>query len=500
MQILKYQTVIIGSGFAGRTVADKLSKGSYLIVERGEDRDYGQMYARFEEKMRATGDFHAAEDYAYGSDFPWNVRPQLSRWNYSKYSMVRGGTSNWWGGNTRRCSPETFEQDGPVSWPISYDELTPWYEQAEQLLRVAGDPDNPIERPFTSMPGAQYWRDAYKPYFPLARLSNVALNRVPEGSAAGQCKGRSQCTICREDAKIRPDNVFREHDTLYGAFAMSILFDGDVAKAIECYDGKQIFQIEFDCLVVAANGVETPRLFGRSELPEGVRRESIGRFYQDHGHLDLHCKLDQPLAYGNLGGLAHVHVPEISTYYPSAFGPIEASAFALTHEPPPEAFEAGLNPAVLRARGSDAFMRDVAGCFAIFCELEIPPTAGFRVDLDSEEPRILDDDYVKVIEAFDDVTGQICRKLTALGIEVVGINPKYRAGYNSHHLSGTMNCSDGPNGVVDRDMRVIGTRNVYVAGSSVMPRAGGHGPTLTIVALAARLGEYLAASVQANQL
>ncbi|NLA18973.1 hypothetical protein GPU89_20530 [Burkholderia cepacia] len=57
MQILKYQTVIIGSGFAGRTVADKLSKGSYLIVERGEDRDYGQMYARFEEKMRATGIF-----------------------------------------------------------------------------------------------------------------------------------------------------------------------------------------------------------------------------------------------------------------------------------------------------------------------------------------------------------------------------------------------------------------------------------------------------------
>jgi glucose dehydrogenase len=61
-----------------------------------------------------------------------------------------------------------------------------------------------------------------------------------------------------------------------------------------------------------------------------------------------------------------------------------------------------------------------------------------------------------------------------------------------------MNCSDGPNGVVDRDLKVIGTSNVYVAGSSVMPRAGGHGPTLTIVALAARLGEHLVASPPSN--
>jgi choline dehydrogenase-like flavoprotein len=56
-----------------------------------------------------------------------------------------------------------------------------------------------------------------------------------------------------------------------------------------------------------------------------------------------------------------------------------------------------------------------------------------------------------------------------------------------------MNCSAGDQGVVDTDMRVRGTANVYVAGSSVMPRAGGHGPTLTIVALAERLGAHLQA-------
>ncbi|MEA3121376.1 MAG: hypothetical protein QOH33_931, partial [Paraburkholderia sp.] len=219
----------------------------------------------------------------------------------------------------------------------------------------------------------------------------------------------------------------------------------------------------------------------------------------DHGHLDIYCKLAKPLAYGNVGGLSHVHVSEISAYYGTRLGDLEASAFALTHEPPPEAFRAGLDPNVLRAGGAMAFMHDIAGCFALFCELEIPPSAEFRVDLESEEPRVLDENYPDVIDAFDDVTSQICRRLTACGVEVLGINPKYRVGYNSHHLSGTMNCSDGPHGVVDRDMRVIGTRNVYVAGSSVMPRAGGHGPTLTIVALAVRLGGHLAVMATTNR-
>jgi choline dehydrogenase-like flavoprotein len=48
--------------------------------------------------------------------------------------------------------------------------------------------------------------------------------------------------------------------------------------------------------------------------------------------------------------------------------------------------------------------------------------------------------------------------------------------------------------VVDADLRLIGTDNVYVNGASVIPRAGGSGPTLTIAALGLRLGEYLANS------
>jgi choline dehydrogenase-like flavoprotein len=60
-----------------------------------------------------------------------------------------------------------------------------------------------------------------------------------------------------------------------------------------------------------------------------------------------------------------------------------------------------------------------------------------------------------------------------------------------HHV-GTTRMSDSPrDGVVDRDCRVHGVANLYVAGSSVFPTVGSGTPTLTLVALAMRLGDHL---------
>jgi choline dehydrogenase-like flavoprotein len=61
-----------------------------------------------------------------------------------------------------------------------------------------------------------------------------------------------------------------------------------------------------------------------------------------------------------------------------------------------------------------------------------------------------------------------------------------------YHLIGTTRMNDDPkHGVVDRDCRVHGMSNLYIAGSSVFPTAGSGNPTLLIVALALRLADYL---------
>jgi len=60
-----------------------------------------------------------------------------------------------------------------------------------------------------------------------------------------------------------------------------------------------------------------------------------------------------------------------------------------------------------------------------------------------------------------------------------------------HHLGTTRMHPDPRRGVVDADCRVHGVRNLYVVGSSVFPTAGYANPTLTLIALALRLGRHL---------
>jgi choline dehydrogenase-like flavoprotein len=65
-------------------------------------------------------------------------------------------------------------------------------------------------------------------------------------------------------------------------------------------------------------------------------------------------------------------------------------------------------------------------------------------------------------------------------------------GMHSHHMGTTRMSVDGRTGVVDRNCQFHGVDNLYVAGGSVFATGGACNPTLTIVALASRLGDYLA--------
>jgi len=97
------------------------------------------------------------------------------------------------------------------------------------------------------------------------------------------------------------------------------------------------------------------------------------------------------------------------------------------------------------------------------------------------------------------------RSRIAAAIETAGMGriealPATRPDPNAHHHSGTTRMGSGPGcSVVDRDCRVHGTSNLYVAGASVFASSGYANPTLTIVALAARLAEHLRVLVGATR-
>ena len=498
MQTLHYPLVVIGSGFAGRTVADHFSPKECLILDRGEPLDFG---ARVEEAQKAMANgmpLHEAEARTYRSDLPWNATPKLSGFNNSRYAFVGGGSSNWWGGKCSRFSEHVFQSRDFLPWVFTRSEMDHWYSLAERRLNVSGDPLWGEGEPVNAMPGAAYWRDAYSPYLSPTHIYTVAINRGPEGAfGQGSCKGRGACAVCHHDSKARPDNIFRPLNILYRSYVTEIEFEGAIAKAVQVYDGRDLMRVTFDRLVIAANGLESPRLLARSQLPSGVRREHLGRYYQDHAHFAMNCRIDKPIAFRNLGGLCHVEVKDLSIPYDTAVGSIEVGALALTHPLSPHEYDnaAPLEKLFQPQPGKDKakVLQDaMRGVFQVYCELEIPPQADIRVELEGEAPSVLDDAaYRALLPVFDGVCASMKERLASRNVEVLRSHHWYRNGYGGHHFCGTLNMSDSDRAVTGTDFRLIGTDNVFCAGASIIPRAGGVAPTLTIVALAEMLAEQL---------
>ena len=63
--------------------------------------------------------------------------------------------------------------------------------------------------------------------------------------------------------------------------------------------------------------------------------------------------------------------------------------------------------------------------------------------------------------------------------------------WGCHHMGGTRMASSPEWGVVDKNCRVFGQKNFYIAGSSVFSSGGSTNPTYTIVQLALRLANHL---------
>ena len=141
---------IIGSGITAAMVADKLARTtsrSIVVVEAGDD--YSPMSKRGVARQR----------FLEYRENPW-PRDHLDGFEIEgplqSRSMMVGGLAMHWGGVTPRFSPDDFRHKSLFGvgedWTISYDELDPFYQEAEELMGVAGEqgpPDmDPRSKPF----------------------------------------------------------------------------------------------------------------------------------------------------------------------------------------------------------------------------------------------------------------------------------------------------------------------------------------------------------------
>ncbi|WP_396626374.1 GMC oxidoreductase [Luteitalea sp.] len=298
-EVQGYDLVIVGSGAGGGTVAHALASTGLriLVLERGgevpsepENWDPAAVWKSL--RYRAT------ERWLDGSGQEFQP--------YTHYNV--GGNTKYWGSVLYRLRREDFgeiaHRDGvSPAWPISYEDLAPWYERAERLYHVhgdaTGDSTEPPRGPFPHPPVPH--APAMQQVIEGLRAQGLHPSSLPLGlvdpGLPGGCQLCNTCNSfpCRIHRKgdadvccVRP--AVQAGVTLWThARATRVLTsaDGTRVTGVEVERQGALVRVEAPRLVLSCGAVNSAALLLRSataQHPRGLANSSglIGRRYMAH--------------------------------------------------------------------------------------------------------------------------------------------------------------------------------------------------------------------------
>lgn len=453
----RFDVCIIGSGPAGAVLGlEMVERGRRVVMLEAGSRWRGwSPFGPKEDAVRNTG----AVQYPLAG---------------SRCRSL-GGTSNFWSGACPRLHPLDFQRnaytpDG-AAWPITYADLAPYYERAERTLRVHGGALSRYHPP----------RERDLP-FP-ARGDSASLKEVM--GSIGIVVDNAPISIGRrgrEGVRVATDLLpgFTKHPAaalVCGAMVEGLLpgSTGNVdAAEVRGTRGERVL-VKARVFVLAAGGVETPRLLllSRSRLhPRGVGNGNglVGRYFMEHQRVAFE---------GRVGHAGFTGIGRSHQYY--------------------EPFkQRGLGSVILgfavRGRARERVLR-------ISADIEMWPSADNRVDLAPDLRDRFDLSGLRLSltlsekdrESADHARVLIRKIFTDLGasdvVDVTG--PDRVPPWLSHHMGTCRMGHDARTSVIDANLRVHESPNLFLLGSAAFVTGGASNPTLTIAALAHRLADCL---------
>jgi glucose dehydrogenase len=242
-RVIESDVCIIGSGISAAMVAEKLAEeraATIVVVEAGDESDRLGQRAALRRRFLDYGESPWHNDHLEGYD----VAGIQSR------SMQVGGLAMHWGGVTPRFSPEDFQLRSlygvGTDWPLSYDQLDPWYQEAEVRLGVAGEqgpPElDPRSRPFPLEPiPLSYNLLRLREWVTQAGIpmwsQPSAKNSVPYRGRPACCRNDTCTPVCPIGAKYSPDFTW---DALRKAGRVQLLPRTVVRRLVKAESGARI--------------------------------------------------------------------------------------------------------------------------------------------------------------------------------------------------------------------------------------------------------------------
>jgi choline dehydrogenase-like flavoprotein len=525
----KVDTLIIGSGVAAAALAQRLltldPKASILMLEAGGSvkmKD-AALWENYVVSGKLPYDPFQDDDYPERGKKGENISLGGTVMGLSGSRVFTlGGTTIHWDGWSFRLKPEDFRLHSNtgqgIDWPISYAELEPYYGQAECYIGVSGDArDAGVPRstpyPFPAFPltledqpvaAAMESLGISVSHMPIARhgITETTSTHAP-------CQTTGTCLYCPFGARYSANNFLNDmvawnsypnFEIRTNCFVREITMSGRQRASGAVYHdrglGKDV-AVEAERVIIAAGTLESPKLLQRSRSVHwrdgiGNDRDLVGRYLITQPYFAFSAniasnpaRLQPEMAFATL----------CSRYYDSEEQQARGK-FVIGNPPSAPAVDlAGQMRAGRRRAEIDSYVEG-SQQLQLIGQIEI---VGDWKDRVSNYGRMNSMGMIQTAVDFtkpatfdarcDEVRAYINRIFAAMPATPAD-NPF--VSWRADHACCTCRMSvDDSQGVIDRDLKVHGVDNVYVCSNAAFSSSGSVNPTLTVTALALRLGDHL---------
>lgn len=522
--------IIIGSGALGANAAYQLAKfgKSVIMLEAGP----------VVPRWKVVDNYHRSASKrnwcAPYPNVPWAPNSYTEGYIQAKndddfdyvtsYLRVVGGSTRHWAGSCWRLLPNDFKLRSTYGvgrdWPLSYDDMEPWYTLAEKEIGVVGiaeeDQSGRGRGAYPTRSEPYPMPPEGKPYMLQRMQSKLGLlgyqvTHEPHARASRPYDDRPACIGNNMCEPVCPIGAMYSGDMhVSKAIGLGVqLLSECTAYRLETGVGNRIQAVHYrktdatnhkltaKVFIVACHGLETVKLL----LMSGVANSSdqVGRNLMDHTGMSLSFLSDEPLWTGR-GSVQHGCIvnrrdePSRSIH--------SAIRYAFRNLVPNVDVAPALLKAGLIGDSLDRAIRDKASRFMNISTMsETLPSPENRVEVNESYRDSIGlpgirvtyhlDEYVRGMR--DTAQHDFANFLGAFKGEIIEAPIGWR---NQFHIMGTVIMGNDPtNSVVNAECRTYDHDNLFLCTTGVMPTSATVNPTLTGVALAIRAAHQIASEI-----